>query len=89
MHEIKYIGPFQAGVIISLVTLLVVAITSLALSIIPMLVAGKAINVTVILHWLYSILAAGAMAFFSTATGCVIYNFVAPKVGGVKIILDR
>ena len=89
MREITYIWPLQAAALASIVTAIIAAVTSFALSILPMLMSG-ANNASgdIMLYWLMTPLAAGATAFFSTAVGCITYNFVARKYGGVKIMLS-
>ena len=88
LREITYVGPLQAAVIISIVTAIVAAITSFALSVLPILVSGGAATAYTFFYWLVIPLVAGATAFGSTAAGCIVYNFVARKFGGIKIVLS-
>jgi ABC-type polysaccharide/polyol phosphate export permease len=88
MREIKYIEPLKTSFIISIVTVIVAAITSFALSIMPIILAGTSLDREHLFYWLFMPLMTGAVAFFSTIASCVIYNFLAKKFGGINILIS-
>lgn len=88
MREITYISPLQSAIVISIVSVIVVTVSSFALSVLPALINGRGAIQNLLPYWLMTSLIAGATTFGSTFVGCVVYNFIARKFGGIKMMLS-
>lgn len=70
------------------VTTAVTGVLTFILSAVPSILSSvPELWLTILFSWIYLTLAVGAGSFFSTALGCVIYNLLVPRVGGIKVTL--
>lgn len=88
MKEIIWIGPLHTSLLFGAVTTAVTGVLTFILSAVPSILSSvPELWLTILFSWIYLTLAVGAGSFFSTALGCVIYNLLVPRVGGIKVTL--
>ena len=89
MKEISYISPLHTAFVVSLCVLVSTAITQLAYFLIQLFTASSEFRFdNYFVGMLYMLLMLSAMAFFSSGVGCVVYNYIARKFGGIKIWIN-
>ena len=89
MKEITYIGPLHTGLIFGLITAIVSLVMTFFYSVVPAILSASSYSIgSTVYMWLYFPVILGVSSFFSAMLACIVYNFIAKKFGGIKLMFS-
>lgn len=88
MKEVTHINPLHTAFIISLLTLVASFLATLLFNFMPMFLSANGFEPARLFLLLAMPLSSAAFSFVAVGFGCVNYNWIARRWGGIKLVLS-